>query len=93
MAGMLVADGAFGLIGWDTKTERSHSCLDQTVFYLYSLHKLVLFIYSNFCIKIHTVHYYSRFLHMYSKCPNLPLNITTAETLVISANIELTEPG
>lgn len=23
MAGMLVADGAFGLIGWDTKTEKS----------------------------------------------------------------------
>lgn len=31
MAGMLVADGAFGLIGWDTKTKRSRSCLIQVV--------------------------------------------------------------
>lgn len=31
MAGILVADGAFGLIGWDTEREKRCSCLEQAV--------------------------------------------------------------
>lgn len=47
MAGMLVADGAFGLMGWDTKREKSCSCSEQAV-NLTLLIKLVVFLYRDF---------------------------------------------
>lgn len=47
MAGMLVAEGAFGRIGWDTKTEKKLPMFRTSIFSL-SLKKLVLNKNSNF---------------------------------------------
>lgn len=46
MAGILVADGAFGLIGWETKTQES--CSDQAISHLESRFKKVLITDNNF---------------------------------------------